>query len=121
MSQDEDKSQTHHGMTALPSLEFFQGLMEHGKEHEPLVIVRFGASWCGPCKRLDTQRLLNIHHAIQWYYADIDEGDNTEAMEYAGIQQIPAFLCIKKGSPLPHLQSSDTEKVEGWVKKNFDL
>lgn len=108
-------------MTPLPSQEFFEGLIEKGKEYDPMVVVRFSASWCGPCKRLDTQRLLSIHPGIKWYYGDIDEGDNTEAMGYCGLQQIPGFVCIKGGVPSTPLQSSDTSKVEAWIKKSFDL
>ena len=108
-------------MIPLPNQEFFEGLIEKGKEHDPMVVVRFGASWCAPCKRVDTQRLLAIHPDITWYYADIDEGDNGYTHGYCGLQQIPGFICIKNGSPSQPLQSSDTGKVEAWVKKNFDL
>ena len=120
MSQEEN-SQSHHGMTRLPSQEFFEGLIEKGKEHDPMVVVRFGASWCAPCKRLDTQRLLAIHEGIKWFYADIDEDDNTYTLGYCGLQQIPGFVCIRDGVPSQPLQSSDTAKVEAWIKKNFDL
>lgn len=108
-------------MTPLPSQEFFEGLIEKGKEHDPMVVVRFGASWCAPCKRIDAQRLLNVHQDIKWFYADIDEGDNTYTLGYCGLQQIPGFICIKNGAPSQPLQASDTSKVEAWMKKNFDL
>ncbi len=108
-------------MTALQSQEYFEGLIEKGKEHDPMVVIRFGASWCAPCKRIDTQRLLNIHPDIKWYYSDVDENDGTYTLGYCGLQQIPGFICIKSGVPSQALQSSDTGKVEAWVKKNFDL
>lgn len=105
----------------LPSQEYFEGLIQKGKEHDPMVIVRFTASWCIPCKRVDTNRLLAISPDIKWYVADIDEGDNTYTLGYCGLQQIPGFICIKNGVPSQPLQASDTGKVEAWIKKNFDL
>jgi thioredoxin-like negative regulator of GroEL len=108
-------------MTPLPSQEFFEGLIEKGKEHDPMVVVRFGASWCAPCKRLDTQRLLAIHEGIRWFYGNIDEDDNTYTLGYCGLQQIPGFVCIKNGVPSAPLQCSNTDQVIQWIKKQFDL
>lgn len=108
-------------MIPLPSQEFFEGLIEKGKEHDPMVVVRFGASWCAPCKRVDTQRLLAIHPDITWYYADIDQDDGTYVLGYCGLQQIPGFICIKNGHPSQALQSSDTDKITAYVKQAFGL
>lgn len=109
------------GMTLLPSQEFFESLIDKTKEHNGMFVVRFGASWCAPCRRIDTERLLGIHPNIRWYYADIDVDDNTYTLGYCGLQQIPGFICIRNGVPSQPLQSSDTGKVEAWIKKNFDL
>lgn len=110
-------------MEPLPSQEFFEGLIvrDPAQSAHPMVVVRFGASWCGPCKRVDTQALLDFHPGIQWYYADIDEGDNTYTLGYAGLQQIPGFIAIRNGKPQPPLQSSDTQKIIAWLKTSFQL
>lgn len=108
-------------MTRLLNQEAFEALIEKGKEHDPMVVVRFGASWCAPCKRIDTQRLLAIHSDIKWIYADIDEEDAMYTLGYCGLKQIPGFICLRDGIPSQPLQSSDTAKVEAWIKKNFDL
>jgi thioredoxin-like negative regulator of GroEL len=77
-------------------------------------MVRFGASWCGPCQRLDTQALLKVNPQITWYYCDLDENDYTPG--YCGVKTIPSFLAIMKGSPQPLFQSSDTAKVTAWIQ-----
>lgn len=108
-------------MTRLQSQEAFEALIERGKEHDPMVVVRFGASWCQACTRLDTERLLNVDKRIKWLYADIDQSDLEYCLGYCGMVKIPAMIAIKNGVPQPGLQSSDTEKVVQWLKKQFDV
>lgn len=105
----------------LPSQEFFESLIAKDIPHDPMVVVRFTASWCQPCKRIDVQRLLDLHPGIRWFVADIDEGDNTYTLGYAGLQKIPGFMAIKNGKPQTALQCSDTEKILQWLRTIFEL
>ena len=89
-------------MTPLPSQEFFESLIKPAVSHEPIVMIRFGASWCGPCQRLDTKALLDLSPQITWYYCDLDENDYT-----------PGYC------PQPIFQSSDTTKVIDWMRGGF--
>lgn len=104
-------------MTPLPSQEFFEGLIKKGVPHEPICIIRFTASWCNPCKKIDAEFLLNLSDQIVWYVCDVDENDYT--MGYAGIKTIPSFLAIVNGVPQKPFQSSDTMKVAEWIKGGF--
>jgi thioredoxin-like negative regulator of GroEL len=108
-----------HEMTPLPSQEFLESLIKKNpsKPHEPIVIISFTASWCGPCKRIDKQLLLNLSDKIKWYKCDIDENDYTP--QYCGVRQIPAFLAIVNGQPQPLFVSSDTMKVAEWIRNGF--
>ena len=99
-------------MTPLPSQEFFESLISKGT-HEPLVIIRFTASWCGPCQRVNTSALVEARPAV-WYVCDVDENDYTPG--YCGVKTIPCFQAIVNGVPKPLFQSSDTEKIVGWLK-----
>lgn len=108
-------------MIPLPNQEFFEGLIQKGKEHDPMVVVRFTASWCGPCKKVDTQRLLELHPSIVWYVADIDEEDHMYTLGYCGLQKIPGFMAIKAGVPQPALQTSDTDQIISWLRKIFEF
>jgi len=101
-------------MMSLPSQEFFESLIAKNQPHDPFVIIRFTASWCGPCKRIDTNALLNMHPQIKWYVCDLDENDYTPG--YCGVRSIPAFLAILNGVPQPVFQSSDTTKVMEWIR-----
>jgi thioredoxin-like negative regulator of GroEL len=106
-------------MTVLPSQEFFESLIKKNppKPHDPIVVTLFSAAWCGPCKRLDKQFLLNLSDKIKWYTCDVD--DNQYTPGYCGVSSIPAFLAIVNGQPQPLFVSSDTMKVAQWIKGGF--
>ena len=109
----------HAEMMPLPSQEFFESLIKKNppNPHEPIVIISFSADWCGPCKRLDKQFLVNLSDKIKWYKCDLDENDYTPG--YCGVKSIPAFLAIVNGNPQPLFVSSDTMKVAQWIKGGF--
>jgi len=109
----------HNAMTPLPSQEFFESLIQKNPDtpHDPIVMIRFGASWCAPCQRLDTKALLDLSPQIIWYYCDLDENDYTPG--YCGVKTIPSFLAIVNGAPQPLFQSSDTNKVIEWMRGGF--
>jgi len=108
-------------MIPLPSQEFFESLIKKNppKPHDPIVIIKFGATWCGPCRRLDMDFLVGLSDKIKWYECDIDENDYT--FGYCGGKSIPAFLAIVNGNAQPLYVQSDTMKVAQWIKNGFKL
>jgi thioredoxin 1 len=66
-------------------------------KHEKLTIVKFGAEWCGPCKKLDPiiDEIAADNSDVKVAYVDID-GDGALAAEY-GILSVPSTLFFKQG------------------------
>ena len=83
----------------------------------PIAIIKFGATWCGPCKRIDKDMLLGLSEHIVWYDCDLDKNEDTPA--YCGVSSIPCFLAIVNGEPQPLFQSSDTRHVIAWMQRGF--
>ena len=62
-----------------------------------LTIVKFGAEWCGPCKKLDPiiDEIAKDNGDVKVCYVDIDN-DGELAAEY-GILSVPSTLFFKQG------------------------
>ena len=62
-----------------------------------LTIVKFGAAWCGPCKKLDPiiDEIADENTDIKVTHVDIDT-DGPIAAEY-GILSVPSTLFFKDG------------------------
>jgi thioredoxin-like negative regulator of GroEL len=109
-------------MHPLPDQLLFEALL-HKRVDERLpnvperVIVWFSASWCGPCKRVDGQALLDTHPNVTFFKCDVDE--NEYSLGYCGLSSIPSFVAIQNGKYLGHLQNSATEKISQWISNVF--
>jgi thioredoxin-like negative regulator of GroEL len=77
-------------------------------------IIYFGATWCGPCQRLDMAGLEAALPQVNWLKCDIDQNKYTPG--YCGIRSIPSFLAVVDTKIVGQLQSSDTNKVAAWVQ-----
>jgi thioredoxin-like negative regulator of GroEL len=105
-------------MKYLMNHEEFEGLLGRGEYvHNPLpklAIVYFTANWCGACKNLDIPFIESENPHVYWLKCDVDMNNHTTG--YAEIRSIPSFLAIKDKVILSKFQSSDTTKVNEWVK-----
>ncbi len=106
-------------MIPLPNHEFFESLIKKNppKPHDPVVLIKYSARWCNPCKRIDMNYLVGLSDKIKWYECDVDDNDYTAS--FCGIKSIPAFLAIVNGQPQPLFTSSDTMAVAHWMKNKF--
>jgi thioredoxin-like negative regulator of GroEL len=95
------------------SQEEFEEILKSSKPH-PLQVIYFTAKWCGPCKNLKLQSILDSFKGIKWHVCDVDDNEYTPG--YCGLKSIPSFLAIVKGKPvLPMYQQSDANKVIEWI------
>ncbi len=109
----------------LASQEVFESLWFHKDPALPALpgtrssdrtwIVYFGASWCGPCKRLDIATLNDVvkKTGIPLWKCDVDENDYTPG--YCQVRSIPTFICFSPGKEISRLQSSNTQEVAQWM------
>lgn len=104
-------------MIPLQSHKDFEYLYEPPAELPKLsapVLISFSASWCGPCKKIDWQFILDEFTDLPVYRCDIDENKYTPG--FCGIKSIPSVLMLFPGKKvIGPLQTSDTAKIATWI------
>lgn len=71
--------------------------------NEGLIIIKFGAEWCGPCKRIEklvNDCYLRMPTNVKTYVVDIDESFELYGFlkSKKRINGIPTIFCYKKGN-----------------------
>lgn len=108
-------------MKYLETQEQFEMLIGRIPSEEPIpssVIIQFSAVWCGPCRRLDMDRIMSsTAKQITWLKCDVDMNSYTAG--FCGIRSIPSFLAIQDKKIIGQAQLSDTDKVIAWANTLF--
>jgi thiol-disulfide isomerase/thioredoxin len=84
------------GMSVLA----FKDLLLQNPGH---VVIKFGAEWCGPCKKIESlvdQWFSAMPESVSTHIVDIDESFELYALlkTKRQINGIPAILCYKQGN-----------------------
>lgn len=86
------------------------------------VVVKFGATWCGPCRAAApslNKAAVNMPN-IAVYDVDVDESPN--AQSHFRSRGIPAFVIFKDGVPLTNQMHTGWDSdmswrdIQGWVQ-----
>ncbi len=104
-------------MEHLVSQELFESFLGNNPTDAPIpgfIVVWFSAKWCGPCRRINENMLLEMNTQPKWYKCDIDENSYTAG--YCNIRSIPTFLAIINKKVVGTYQSSDTFAITKWVQ-----
>jgi thioredoxin-like negative regulator of GroEL len=91
-------------------LEQLIGLQPATEPLPDLTVVYFTATWCGPCRALNTAHLEEALPEINWLKCDVDQ--NNYSPGYCGVRSIPTFITIYKKKIVNTFTSSNTENVE---------
>jgi thiol-disulfide isomerase/thioredoxin len=119
-------------LTSLPSVQAFSDLLQ--SKNPGLVILKFGAEWCGPCKRIEPlvhgwydkiQKDAFFSSRVVCGVIDVDE--NFEVYGFLKskrrINGIPAILCYHKGNvsyiPDDMMAGADVDQVNALFERNL--
>jgi thioredoxin-like negative regulator of GroEL len=81
-------------------------------------VVWFTAQWCGPCQRLDVERITGSLPEANWLKCDIDQNKYTPG--FCGVRSIPTFLVVADEKVLGQLSGAETDRVITWVRNMFE-
>ena len=74
---------------------------------QPLVVIDFTATWCGPCKMISPvyEKMAEEFPAVVFTKIDVDA--NAEAAETCGIQAMPTFQFYKGGQKVGEMKGAN--------------
>ena len=113
-------------LTSIPSLPHFKEIVE---SNTGTIIIKFGADWCGPCKKIESQvhqwfdYLSKNSPTIHTYLIDVD--DNIDVYGFLKnkkmVNGIPAILVYKSPNksfiPDDSVLGANTQEVDLLFKR----
>jgi thioredoxin 1 len=89
-----------------------------------VILLYFGAEWCGPCKqlkkRLDEAETIKIMPKLVVGYLDVDDDENSSFVKKYKIESLPTQIYIK----LNENKVIEMNRIEGYdftkLKLNYD-
>jgi len=78
---------------------------EETLQQNKLVLVDFGAQWCGPCKSLmPVLEKLEKEYEGKITFAKADVEECTDTAESYRIMSVPTMICFKDGEMVPGMK-----------------
>jgi thiol-disulfide isomerase/thioredoxin len=110
-------------ITEIPSLDQFA---EQLKTNPGLLILKFGAAWCGPCKRIEPlvhDWLEKLPENVQFCMIDIDECFDLYVFlqKKRMINGVPGILCYYKNNlnyiPNDSVVGADANQINAFFER----
>jgi thiol:disulfide interchange protein len=92
-----------HGLPILDKIDNVKQFSEYLNANPGLIIIKFGADWCVPCKRIEKQVhdwFARMPATVQGFIVDVDESFELYAFLKTKkmVNGIPAILCYDQGN-----------------------
>ena len=86
------------------------------------VVVKFGASWCGPCRQMAPVISQVASELTSVIFIDVNFDSFKELAQRYGIKSIPAILLFKNGSEVARtIGFKDKSSLTNLIKNSFGL
>ena len=78
----------------------------------PMVMVQYGATWCGNCKitKPKFKRMAEENEGVEFYYIDAEKLPNSR--QFANVSNLPTFAGFVNGSLVKELQGNKLETIQ---------
>jgi thiol-disulfide isomerase/thioredoxin len=106
-----------------------QAFLELLKINNGLIVLKFGAEWCGPCKKIEQQVYAGFNQMpinVQPIIVDVDESFELYAFLKSKkmVRSIPTLLSYEKGNisyvPTDVVVGANVDEINIFFKECFD-
>jgi thioredoxin 1 len=89
------------------------------KESDKLLLVKFGATWCGPCKQIKyhLEKLAETENNVIVIDIDVDNAKELDWDWASEVENLPTFRFIRNGVQLEEYSGSKIEKIQDIIRK----
>lgn len=85
-----------------------------------LTLIKFGASWCGPCKALAPTLLKISEEMSDLSILDLDIDESPKAAQTYRISSVPTLILVKDGIEVSRkIGNMPKSAIESWVKSSM--
>lgn len=114
-------STTNHKVFHVKTEEEFDQILQRAAENSITVFVKFGAVWCGPCKRIAPlyEKLADIYNMCVFLSVDVDE---IEAISTRyNIKSLPTFIVCRNNTYSELMKGANPGKLHELVKNQIPV
>ena len=108
-------------MNVITQLKTPNDLEQLLKANTGLVLIKLGATWCGPCKRAApiVESLFNeMPSNVVMLIVDIDKSPDIK--RYLKVQSVPTLCNFINGEMMDTLSSSNKDNIISFFQKTLD-
>lgn len=89
-------------------------------DENDLVVVQYGATWCGNCKIMKPKmkRLSNNYENIKFFYVDAEKMPGSRKL--AEVTNLPTFAAFKGGKLINQTQTNKEENLKALINEIAD-
>lgn len=89
-------------------------------DQSPLVVVQYGAAWCGNCRIMKPKmkRLSKEFENIKFLYVDAEKLPGSRKL--AEVTNLPTFAAFKKGKLVGQTQTSREDNLKALIHEIAD-
>jgi len=114
------------GLPILDKIDTVKEFSEYLHTNPGLIIIKFGAEWCGPCKLVEKQVhdwFDRMPETVQGFIIDVDESFEIYAFLKTKkmVNGVPVILCYDKGNlnyiPSDSIIGADKTGIDAFFKR----